>query len=79
MTSRADTRDLRARAEVMGFAITRTNGGHLKCVAPSGVFIFIAATPSDHRSTRNALAAMRRALRPVPPDAVTTRDNCHHG
>lgn len=56
-------RDLHRHAAAMGFTLQWSNGGHIKCTAPNGRVVYLASTPSDYRGTRNAIAAMRRALR----------------
>ncbi len=48
--------------------ITLAGSGHLRWHAPDGTVVVTASTPSDHRSTRNSRAALRRAgLRPETP------------
>jgi hypothetical protein len=68
-----DTRTLRRHAKTLGFVVSRTKRGHLKCRAPSGALVFVASTPSDHRALANALATLRRVARtrttPEPPHA----------
>jgi len=46
-----------------GWEVTRTAGGHLRFTKPGLPAIYTGSTPSDHRSTRNALARMRRQAR----------------
>ncbi len=44
-----------------GFDISRTRGGHLRISKRGCPPVFTSSTPSDWRSTRNALALLRRA------------------
>jgi hypothetical protein len=39
---------------------------------PDGITFVLASTPSDRNASDNALATLRRVLRGVPPDAVTS-------
>lgn len=55
---------LRDWAEVAigaGWRIVATNGGHLRWNAPSGAFVFTAATPTDHRARMNVRSRLRHA------------------
>jgi hypothetical protein len=59
-------REFRREAERLGFVVSITNGGHLRCRAPNGAQVFTASTPSDYRGTLDALAMLRRVLRSGP-------------
>lgn len=48
-----------------GWQVSRTRGGHLRFSKQGCASIFTSGTPSDHRSTRNAHARLRRAC-PIP-------------
>jgi predicted RNA binding protein YcfA (HicA-like mRNA interferase family) len=53
-------REIRA----LGWQVTFTRGGHLKCTHPDAATpIFCAASPSDSRNEKMVLALLRRALR----------------
>jgi hypothetical protein len=43
-----------------------TGGGHVRLTKPGRPFVIVAATPSDRRWQRNALAQLRRADRADP-------------
>lgn len=47
-------------AHSQGFAISRTGSGHLR-LSKGGESVVVPSTPSDHRSVKNARAALRRA------------------
>jgi hypothetical protein len=49
-------RALPALAARLGYVVTNTKRGHLKCRLPSDSVVFLAATPSDHRAIHNAAA-----------------------
>lgn len=54
-------RDLDRLAARYGFEPGRvTRGGHLRYRHRSGAVVFAAATPSDRRARRNAVALFRR-------------------
>src|SRR5690242_16126609 len=53
-------RALPALAARLGYVVTKTKRGHLKCGLPSGAVVFVASTPSDHRAIHNAAAMLRR-------------------
>ncbi|HBO5583957.1 TPA: type II toxin-antitoxin system HicA family toxin [Pseudomonas aeruginosa] len=50
-------------AAMFGWAIRRTNGGHLRFTKPGRPIIHTSSTPSDWRATRNALSMLARADR----------------
>ncbi|MDG9854153.1 type II toxin-antitoxin system HicA family toxin [Pseudomonas nitroreducens] len=50
-------------AAMFGWAISRTNGGHLRFTKPGRPIIHTSSTPSDWRAPRNALAMLARAYR----------------
>lgn len=51
-----------ARAAVAdGWTITVRRSGHIAWQPPRGRAVCTSATPSDHRTTRNELARLRRA------------------
>lgn len=43
-----------------GWRVERTKKNHWRCVAPCGRAHFMPGTPSDWRSTKNTIAALRR-------------------
>ncbi|WP_313024546.1 type II toxin-antitoxin system HicA family toxin [Pseudomonas lopnurensis] len=49
-----------------GWEVSRTGGGHLKFTKPGLPPIFTSSTASDHRSSENARARLRRASRNPP-------------
>ncbi|MGP3790484.1 type II toxin-antitoxin system HicA family toxin [Pseudomonas sp. B392_1p] len=49
-----------------GWEVRRTGGGHLKFTKEGLPPIFTSSTASDHRSSRNAWARLRRAARNLP-------------
>lgn len=51
-------------AESLGYTVTKSAGGHLRCTHPRVPHpIFAAYTPTCYRSYRNSRADLRRALR----------------
>ncbi|GLU39169.1 type II toxin-antitoxin system HicA family toxin [Pseudomonas sp. NBRC 100443] len=46
-----------------GWQVSRTGGGHLKFTKEGLPPIFTSSTASDYRSSRNAWARLRRAVR----------------
>lgn len=54
--------ELLKELEAQGFTYRRSTKGHYLIANPSGrVVTTLAATPSDARSSKNAIAALRRA------------------
>jgi len=47
-----------------------TGKRHLKLRAPDGRIVVVSVSPSDHRSTLNALATLRRAEQRSPAGGV---------
>lgn len=48
-------------AQRLGFVVDGYDGkGHIRLVHPNGSHYNVAATPSDHRNNRNAVAALER-------------------
>lgn len=63
---RGDTRRLMRELTRQGFTTHRTRRGHLAVKRDGATVAVLAGTPSDWRSTRNALAQLRRAgFRPL--------------
>lgn len=58
------TRRLLEVAKVHGWAAVATRGGHIKLCKAGCEPQFVSSTPSDHRAYKNALARLRRAMRP---------------
>jgi hypothetical protein len=57
-------RDLTRIAEDLGFLVTKTRRGHLRCRHPNGRQVIVAAFNVDHPAVwRNALTNLRRASR----------------
>lgn len=55
-------RQLVKALEAQGFTTKVTKKGHVTVYGPDGAWVTtMAGTPSDHRSMRNAMAALRRA------------------
>lgn len=54
-------RPLVRAALAQGWRVEVTGGNHLRLLPPHGRPVFMAATPSDHRSVLNARATLRRA------------------
>ena len=54
-------RSLARTARASGWLITRRKSGHLAWRSPDGEVIITPSTPSDHRSSKNARARLRRA------------------
>jgi predicted RNA binding protein YcfA (HicA-like mRNA interferase family) len=55
---------LRSMADLaakLGWTVTHTRSGHLRWRSPDGVTVFTPSTPSDHRSSKNSRAQLRRA------------------
>ena len=50
---------LAKQAISQGWNVSKTNGGHLKWVAPTGNFFYSALTPSDPRSIKNIQRDLR--------------------
>lgn len=53
-------RDLVRQLLRRGWTLKTTGGGHLKLSHPSGNFVWMSRTPSDHRGWRNLLSHIRR-------------------
>lgn len=56
-----DTRALIKALQAQGFEVRTTRRGHHLVTKAGLVVASIAGTPSDYRSIRNSLAALRRA------------------
>ncbi len=54
-------RSLARAAHRAGWSITLTGTGHLRWESPDGTVVITPSTPSDHRSSRNSRARLRRA------------------
>lgn len=64
MKLKKDTAKFCKELEELGWFPHRfTKTGHLQMKHTTGKFYVISMSPSDHRSTKNALAAMRRMAR----------------
>jgi len=48
-------------AQVNGWDVARTKGGHLRFTKPGRPIVHTSSTPSDWRAVRNALAMLARA------------------
>ncbi|TWE07390.1 hypothetical protein [Rudaeicoccus suwonensis] len=59
--SKKEIRELITDLHGQGFAVRRTRRGHFQVTKNGQVVAVIAGTPSDYRSSRNGLAALRRA------------------
>lgn len=53
-------REIRRIAKELGFTLSATKRDHVKAVRPGSQPVFMASTPSDHRSKKNAIAMLRR-------------------
>lgn len=60
-----------ARGE--GWKVVRTPGGHLMFTKPGCASIYTSSTASDHRTTLNARAMLRRTSRQASDIAATVR------
>ena len=60
-SSRRDMKQLMKEVQARGHQVTVSGGGHLK-VQPSGggQTVFLAFSPSDHRTVLNSRALLRR-------------------
>lgn len=56
-------RPLINEAKRLGFEPSLTRGGHLKLSRRGCPPVFCSATPSDHRTVKNGIALLRRAVR----------------
>ena len=57
-----DIKNLIRALESQGWRVEKTRSGHYMAYSPNGKdIVTIPGTPSDHRSMRNTLAALRRA------------------
>lgn len=50
-------------AERMGYRISYTRGGHIKCHQTGYKTVFMPLTPSDSRSVKNCMAHLRQSYR----------------
>lgn len=55
-----DLEQLIKRGRSEGWAVEKTNGGHVKWTHTDGEFMFSAQTPSDWRAIRNIAAILDR-------------------
>ena len=55
-----ETKHLVRRLKKAGFTVEHTGGSHIKVTAPTGGRYVLASTPSDTRSMKNNIAALRR-------------------
>lgn len=51
---------VRELAEEFGCTLEESPGGHLKLAHPSGWFLFVSKSPSDHRALANVKSDLRR-------------------
>lgn len=62
-----------------GWAIEKTNGGHLRLTHPdTPEVVFAPSTPSDHRAGLNTEARLKRLLRSTVVPVVETRGPSQH-
>lgn len=59
--SRKEIRKLIAEVEAQGFTVKVTSNGHFFITKDGKPITTIGGTPSDHRSWRNVIAALKRA------------------
>lgn len=59
--SKKDTQDLLKALQRQGFEVARTAKGHWRVTREGRTVAVLGGTPSDWRSRRNELAALRRA------------------
>lgn len=60
-TSKAkDLAVLQGQAEQQGWVVTKTNGGHLKWVSPTGNVFFSSTTPSDTQAVNQVRRDLKR-------------------
>lgn len=60
MASSCERRALRIFAESLGFSVTRTAGGHIRCQLPGQPPVFVSYSPSDWRGWIKARVQLRR-------------------
>lgn len=53
-------RDLIERAKSQGWTLHLSGGGHLVWQSPTGVKVFSASSPSDHRAVKNVKRDLKR-------------------
>jgi len=58
---RKEANKLISRLRAHGWIAIQRKKNHFKLTSPSGAIFFMTATPSDHRSTKNFLALLRRS------------------
>lgn len=58
--SRNWRRDVEDLAKKFGATLEESRGDHLKIVHPSGWFLFVSKSPSDHRALSNVKSDLRR-------------------
>ena len=56
-------RELMLRLMREGWTVRRLRSGHLKLSHPSGSFVVVSRTPSDHRAWLNLRSTVRRIER----------------
>jgi hypothetical protein len=56
-------RALKRQAAALGFTVSTTARGHLRCTLSNGTFVYTSGTPSDYRAWTNAVAKLRRVAR----------------
>lgn len=59
MSSNKDFRQLIQEAEDQGWEVSKTKGGHLRWLSPSGRVVFSAFSPSDGRALKNTIRELR--------------------
>lgn len=60
-----EIRDLLKRVRLLEWNASKTSGGHVCFLGPDGQKVFMASTPSDPRSMKNAVAQLRRSGCPL--------------
>ena len=68
MSARSKTfRDVANQAKALGYAVSRTGLGHLRCTHRTGALVFVSA--GDPRAERAAVATLRKFARPPSPSS----------
>jgi len=58
-SSNKDFRALIDEATKQGWEVTKTNGGHLRWLSPTGKVVFSSFSPSDRRAIKNTMSQLR--------------------
>lgn len=62
MTATSSNKEFRAlieQATKQGWEVTKTNGGHLRWLSPTGRVVFSSFSPGDRRAVKNTVSQLR--------------------